>query len=78
VERLLRRKILKKISPPRNRREFSLTLKTTNMNDVDSYACNLHSLINMAGFSEKKFKKDILNTGVMQSKTLRGTGGFFL
>gem|GEM_PF-4568730 len=48
------------------------------MNDVDSYACNLHSLINMAGFSEKKFKKDILNTGVMQSKTLRGTGGFFL
>jgi hypothetical protein len=49
----------KKISPPRNRREFSLTLKTTNMNNVDSYERNLHSLIKYGYFSYYFFLKSI-------------------
>jgi hypothetical protein len=37
--------VYKKRIPPEESGGISLTLKTTNMNDVDSYACNIQRLL---------------------------------
>jgi hypothetical protein len=45
--------VLKCKSPPKNRRAYSLTLKTTNMNNVDSYTTS-NTEISLKGFAFKQ------------------------